>query len=68
MNDRLPSPDREAEPSANPSTTPRWVKMLIIVGASLVLLMLALHLTGLAPIGHDLAHRALGATSDLEHR
>jgi len=68
MNDHPPSPDREAKASANPSATPRWVKMLIIVGASLVLLMLALHLTGLAPIGHGMAHRAPGATGELEHR
>lgn len=68
MTDHRPSPDREAEASATPSAAPRWVKMLIIVGSGLVLLMLALHLTGLAPIGHGMAHRAPGATSEREHR
>jgi putative exporter of polyketide antibiotics len=63
MTDHPPSPGHKADANANPSAMPRWVKMLIVVGASLVLLMLALHLTGLAPIGHGMAHRAPGATS-----
>ena len=66
MNDYPPSRDREAEANATPSAMPRWVKMLIVAGASLVLLMLALHLTGLAPIGHGMAHRIPGATSGRE--
>ncbi len=63
MNDHAPLPDREAGAKTNPPAAPGWVRMLIVVGASLVLLMLALHLTGHAPIGHGIAHHAPGATS-----
>ena len=43
-----------------------WVRMLIVVGASLVLLMLALHLTAHAPIGHGITHHAPGASTGLK--
>jgi hypothetical protein len=64
MNDHAPLPDREVE--TNPPAAPGWVKILIVVGASLVLLMLALHLTGRAPIGHRVAHQASVAPSGPE--
>jgi hypothetical protein len=38
--------------TANPPSTPRWVKLLALVALVVILLFVALHLTGAAPTGH----------------
>lgn len=40
-------------PDRTPDTaTPRWVKVSWLIAAALILLFIALHLTGLSPAGH----------------
>jgi hypothetical protein len=61
VNEQASQPDRGAE--STPPARPLWVKILIGAGAGLVLLMLALHLTGHAPIGHGMGRHPAIAPS-----
>jgi hypothetical protein len=61
MTDQTTQPDPKTR--SNPPARPLWVKVLVGVVAGLLLLMVALHLTGHAPIGHGMGHHQAIAPS-----
>ena len=66
MADLLPDTDentRKRSDFESPTSTPRWVKLFGIVAIVVVLLFVALHLTGNSPGGHGLS----GATATTHH-
>ena len=41
-----------ADPDDDTPGMPRWVKVFVIIGVTLVIAFAVLHLTGIAPHGH----------------